>query len=160
MVWSLEDGREGVRTKALLYCYRLCDHTRRRCNSRSHRWQRGAVLLSVGSGNEARRLSAVADTSNHRIRMLDLGSKTVTTVAGSGEAAHTDGPAVSAAVHMPRSIMFDTSSDESEPVLYVGAHKSIRRLKFYGTTAISCFLFRELLCLNLNPSLSQTACRC
>jgi len=35
----------------------------------------------------------VADSYNHRIRKIDLSTKRVTTLCGTGELGHTDGPA-------------------------------------------------------------------
>jgi len=53
------------------------------------------------------------DLDNQRIRRLDLGSKRITTIAGSGERGYRgDGsPAVSAALNMPHEIRFDARGD-------------------------------------------------
>lgn len=43
----------------------------------------------------------VADTYNHKIKMLDPASRTVTTFAGTGAAGHADGPAPQAQFFEP-----------------------------------------------------------
>jgi sugar lactone lactonase YvrE len=51
----------------------------------------------------------IADTSNHRVRRVSLGSGTITTFAGTGEAAFggDNGPATAARLNRPRDLTFD-----------------------------------------------------
>src|SRR4051794_13987055 len=53
------------------------------------------------------------DLDNQRIRRLDLKSRVVTTIAGSGERGHSGdgGPATAAALNMPHEIQFDRSGN-------------------------------------------------
>ncbi|MBI4474706.1 MAG: IPT/TIG domain-containing protein, partial [Acidobacteria bacterium] len=49
----------------------------------------------------------IADSGNHRIRRVEAGTETITTVAGSGQQAFGDGPAAAARFSSPRKIAFD-----------------------------------------------------
>src|SRR5438034_8030962 len=53
------------------------------------------------------------DLGNQRIRRLDLATKTMTTIAGSGERGYAGdgGPAVEASLNMPHEICFDRAGD-------------------------------------------------
>ena len=49
----------------------------------------------------------VADSSNHAIRLIDLASGSVTTVAGTGSSGSLDGPALSATLSNPLGLVID-----------------------------------------------------
>src|SRR5438270_4435699 len=53
------------------------------------------------------------DLDNQRIRRLDLATRRVTTIAGSGERGYRGdgGPAVNAALNMPHELRFDSRGD-------------------------------------------------
>src|SRR5229473_3212153 len=53
------------------------------------------------------------DLDNQRIRRLDLATRRVTTIAGTGERAYRGdgGPAVDAALNMPHELRFDSKGD-------------------------------------------------
>ena len=59
-----------------------------------------------GIALDANGILYVADTSNHRIRKIDLDNDVITTLAGTGEAAYSGdgGPATEAALHNPRTM--------------------------------------------------------
>ena len=57
----------------------------------------------------------VADSSNHRIRAIDLTSKAVTTIAGDGTAEHANGMAATARFYNP----LDIAVSEDKKTLYV-----------------------------------------
>jgi sugar lactone lactonase YvrE len=64
-------------------------------------WPHSVALEPTGPG------LLVADSANHRIRRLDLGTGTVTTVAGTGEAgsAGDGGPATAALLNDPKAVL-------------------------------------------------------
>jgi sugar lactone lactonase YvrE len=55
----------------------------------------------------------IADTDNHRIRVVDLATGVITTIAGNGNAGFTGegGPAAQAALNRPFGIAFDESGN-------------------------------------------------
>src|SRR3954463_9869187 len=67
------------------------------------------------------------DLDNQRIRRLDLGTKRLTTIAGSGERGYRGdgGPAIAAALNMPHELRFDRRGD-----IYVAERDShvVRRI--------------------------------
>jgi sugar lactone lactonase YvrE len=70
----------------------------------------------------------VADTNNNRVRMIDLASGTITTIAGTGERTYggDGGPAVEAKLNRPFGLAFDENGD-----LYISDtfNSRIRKLK-------------------------------
>jgi hypothetical protein len=61
----------------------------------------------------------VADYFNNRLRMIDAATKQVTTIAGTGEHEHSDGPACAAALCSPEFLAFDSTTPTPESVLYI-----------------------------------------
>ena len=55
----------------------------------------------------------VADLGNHRLRRIDLATREVTTIAGSGQKGYTGdgGPALKATFNLPHEIRFDQAGD-------------------------------------------------
>ncbi len=71
----------------------------------------------------------VADFHNHRIRMVDLKTRSVTTVVGNGGQGTIDGLGQRSAIRNPRKLAFDRSRDvTSQSVLYITGLKQLRRL--------------------------------
>ncbi|MBE9530149.1 MAG: hypothetical protein IMF00_02650 [Proteobacteria bacterium] len=55
----------------------------------------------------------IADTDNHRIRKVDVGTGIITTIAGTGDDSYSgdDGPATDADLRKPRGLYVDTSGN-------------------------------------------------
>ena len=66
----------------------------------------------------------IADTGNHRIRAVDIASRTVRDIAGDGTAGSTDGIGTAARFDNPRHIVVSGST------LYVTSGKLIRKLEY------------------------------
>ncbi len=75
----------------------------------------------------------VADHNSHCIRHVNTVTRAVTTVAGCGEAADRDGPALTAALMKPAYLAFDVTSLIPESVVYVTTDSCLRR--FARTTS-------------------------
>ena len=79
----------------------------------------------------------IADTTNHRLRQLDLTDPAhpVTTLAGTGEAGGTDGPAAQATLASPRGLAYDAAAN----VLYVAelTGARIRRVTLGATPTVT-----------------------
>jgi sugar lactone lactonase YvrE len=75
----------------------------------------------------------IADTSNHRIRKLNLTTSIITTIAGTGTQGYSgdSGPAISAAIDSPTGIAVDASSN-----LYLADTHNHRVRKIAATTGI------------------------
>jgi DNA-binding beta-propeller fold protein YncE len=62
----------------------------------------------------------IADTYNHKIKMLDPATRQVTTFAGTGAAGHVDGPAMQARFFEPGGLSVAPSAGSGQAgVLYV-----------------------------------------
>ena len=59
----------------------------------------------------------MADTYNHRIRLVDLDLGKVTTLCGSGESGHVDGPCLIAKLNFPQKLALDISNNSK--ILYI-----------------------------------------
>jgi hypothetical protein len=70
----------------------------------------------------------VADSDNHRIRKINVATRSVTTIAGNGSAKDTDGSALTASVDFPYFMAFDEGSAEPESRVYISAAYSVRCL--------------------------------
>lgn len=83
--------------------------------------------LVVDERDPTHRALIVADTTNNRIRRIDLSDPAyaVTTIAGTGVAGHTDGPGASATLSSPVALALDAAGQ-----LYVGDSKNflVRRI--------------------------------
>ncbi len=88
----------------------------------------------------------VADNANHRIRKVDLTSRSVTTIAGDGTYETRDGTGVKCSICTPRQLVFDRSPNvKPNSVLLISSRKAIRRfdtetgvvttLKLHASTA-------------------------
>ena len=75
----------------------------------------------------------ICDNSNHRVRKVDMATRTITTVLGTGTAASNGdgGPATEAAVNMPDAICIDAHDN-----LYVGEARGNRLRKVDARTGI------------------------
>lgn len=64
----------------------------------------GIVSLFDHSGHGTSGIILIADTYNHRIRVIDLATNKVSTVCGNGEPGHVDGPCVKSKLNFPQKI--------------------------------------------------------
>lgn len=74
----------------------------------------------------------IADTTNHRIRKIDLSTGVVSTVAGTGTAGSLEGSSTSAQFRSPEGIAIDSSG-----IIYVAdtANNKIRKIALDGTVS-------------------------
>ncbi len=82
----------------------------------------------------------VCDSENHRIRKVDLTSRTVTTIAGDGKHDGRDGSGMNCSIFAPQQLGFDRSANvTSNSVLFITSFLAIRR--FDISTGILTTLF-------------------
>ena len=83
----------------------------------------------------------VADSENHRIRAIDLASKTVSTIAGSGTLGHADGAGTAAQFNTPTDITLsgttlyvaDSKNHRIRAIDIASADKTVRTIAGDGT---------------------------
>jgi hypothetical protein len=68
----------------------------------------------------------VADTYNHRIRMVDFSSNKVSTLCGTLEAGHVDGPCSSAKLNFPQKLAIMTTKGGAKLLLVSELNDCIR----------------------------------
>ncbi len=89
----------------------------------------------------------LSDHQNDRIRMVDLTTRSVTTIAGDGKAATRDGTGVNCSLYRPREIVFDRSPNvKPNSVLLIASYEFVRR--FDITTGVVATLKFENSTLN------------
>ncbi len=80
-----------------------------------------------------------ADFRNHRIRMVDIKTRAVTTIAGDGEALNRDGVGLKSSIVWPNRIAFDRSPTvKPDSVLFITADQSIRRFEIHTGRLSTC----------------------
>ncbi len=79
----------------------------------------------------------VSDQPNNRIRMVDVKTQTVSTIAGDGRNVFADGIGLRSSIYRPQNLVFDRSrSTKPESVLYITCEHGIAR--FDLTTSELC----------------------
>ncbi len=76
----------------------------------------------------------ITDSSNNRVRMIDLSTREVTTIAGSGEADSDDGVGRTASIDFPRRATFDRSLQ----FMFITTKDRIRRLEVNTRQITTC----------------------
>jgi DNA-binding beta-propeller fold protein YncE len=89
----------------------------------------GVVCTSDGSK------VVVADTYNHRLRLIHTATNQVTTIAGNGKVVPSDGQALAASIDHPLHLTFDRTTTP-ESVLYItGGHAVAFLLRRFDLTS-------------------------
>ncbi len=80
---------------------------------------KGVVCTSDGSK------VVVADTENHRLRLIHTATNEVITIAGDGQQKNSDGQALAASIDSPWSLAFDRTTSSPESALYVACFGAV-----------------------------------
>ncbi len=83
--------------------------------------------------------SVVADSNNHRLRLIHTATNEVTTIAGDGKEQHSDGKALDASILCPQFLVFDGTTSSPESVLYISCSglKGLRRFDLMSGTSFA-----------------------
>ncbi len=98
-------------------------------------------LLCTSSGDRL----YLTDYANHRIRMVDTNTRSVTSIAGDSICSTRDDIGLRSSIAYPRKLVFDRSkSIKSESALFITARLTLRRLELKTRELTTCELSHAL----------------
>jgi hypothetical protein len=100
---------------------------------------RVAVVSSMLLSSDGSSFLSTGGALDNVIRRYDVATCVVSTVAGDDSGKDTDGDALTASVHSPRSLVYDLTSQVPDSVVYFATPNRVRRLNLDVCTAVCLF---------------------